>query len=257
MTILMTGESLNTEQLQQRFLALIEPYRASLEWYCRSITDSTWEAEDLAQDTWLKAYSMFKRYPDRNEMSKTYLFRIASNTMIDRSRKSRLPVQGLAEQDTATGSQPDPIEIRSAMEYLVAYLPPRQRAILLLIDVFQFTASEVAEMIHTTEGAVKSGLHRARTKLREIGRDKCRVSESLSGAPNSRNSVDEKVVYAYIEAFHQQNAQAMLMLHNDAASLDLVPMVRGGRTTSPTDMACTKSIHTGLAFSNERLIKAA
>lgn len=257
MTILMTGESLNIEELQQRFLVLIEPYRMALEWYCRSITDSPWEAEDLAQETWLKAYSMFKRYPDRNEMSKAYLFRIASNTMIDRSRKSRLPVQGLAEQETVVATEPDPIEIRNAMEYLIAHLPPRQRAILLLIDVFQFTAAEVADMVHSTEGAVKSCLNRARTKLRELGHEKWSENESLLNPAHSRSNVDEKVVYAYLEAFHQQNAQAMLMLHNDAAPLDLVPIVQSKRTTSSTNTACFKRVNGSMECLEIMLFNAA
>jgi len=213
----------NALTLQERFEALAAPYRSSLEWYCRNIAGSAWEADDLVQDTWLKAFAMFKRQPLRGDMSKAYLFRIASNTWIDRYRKSRLPVDSFEDQEQiASRSGVDPSEVEDAIETLVAHLPERQRAILLLVDVFQFSSGEAASMLGMTEGAVKAGLHRARTKLQSL-RDSGKDDESSGAEERAKGrQVDEKLVYAYMEAFAQMDPAAIAMLHNDAAQPDLV-----------------------------------
>jgi RNA polymerase sigma factor (sigma-70 family) len=237
MVAFIASEKLDAHTLQERFTALVAPYRSALEWYCRSIAGSSWEADDLVQDTWLKAFAMFKREPYRDDMSKAYLFRIASNTWIDRGRKSRFPIDSYDSKEEFIAPQnTDPAEIKDAIETLVAYLPERQRAIVLLVDVFQFTASEVSQMIGMTEGAVKAGLHRARSKLKSL------INKAIDGgtgeagtsATAERRKVDEKLVYAYLEAFEQQNPAAIAMLHNEAANPDLVRSVQGNRRAGQT-----------------------
>ncbi|OXM82411.1 RNA polymerase sigma factor [Paenibacillus rigui] len=213
---------------RQRFTSLMEPFRPALLAYCRSIAHSSWEADDLVQDTWLKAYRMFLREPSREDLSKTYLFRIAHNTWIDRCRqKKRHPLaEASSEWDLPMEKPVDGLELRAAMEALVAYLPARQRVLLLLIDTLGFTASETARLIRSTEGAVKAGLHRARAKLKSL-------RDGVSGHPDdkllrpSSLKVDEQVVYAYLQAFQQHNPYALVRLLNEEVQRDALPAVIG------------------------------
>ncbi|MCZ8514214.1 RNA polymerase sigma factor [Paenibacillus filicis] len=215
-----------------RFAALIEPYRSALETYCRFLARSPWEADDLAQDTWLKAYGMFLRDPSREDMSKAYLCRIARNTWIDRCRRKRRAadlISGEAGLCEPAQESEDPFKVRTAIEALVEHLPPRQRVILLLIDTLGFTAAETAMLIRSTEGAVKAGLHRAREKLRTIrGRGAETPDRRLQPTSKDRPQVDEQVVYAYLQAFRQHNFSALIRLLNDETSpADLLPAVTG------------------------------
>lgn len=210
---------------RQRFSSLIEPYRPALQAYCRSISRSSWEADDLVQDTWLKAYKMFLREPSRNGMSKTYLFRIAQNTWIDRCRKRKYSIDSLsAEQDYPLEGGIDPIDLRNAMEVLVANLPARQRIILLLVDMFGFSASETAKLVLSTEGAVKAGLHRARSKLKLLNETTGQMLDECSETAD-RHTVDEHIVYAYLQAFNQHNPYALVRLLNEETQSDYVPAI--------------------------------
>lgn len=226
MTITDSGSAPRAAE-RHRFTSLIEPYRTALQAYCRSITHSTWEADDLVQDTWLKAYKMFLRKPSRSDMSKTYLFRIAHNTWIDRCRRRRHTTGPLSDELHSLSEEAvDPVELRSAMETLVTSLPARQRVLVLLVDMFGYSAAEAAELIRSTEGAVKAGLHRARAKLKSLSGGPDRAPEE-NALPTERRKVDEHIVYAYLQAFRQHNPYALARLLNEEAQTDFVPVVTG------------------------------
>jgi len=222
--------------LQQAFKSSIEPLQTALQWYCRSVTGSHFDAEDLKQETLLKAYVMFVRNPYKQDISKAYLFRIASNAWIDKCRKDKLlidsthdPIEVSNEQNT------DALELLLAMETLISHLPPRQRVILLLIESFRYTAAEVAELLQTSEGAVKAALNRARTKLQQVSEAELSKSTEM----HAPKIVDDKIIYAYLAAFQANDPQALIMLLNDGAPLDLVPAVtaRGRRSPSHEQQA--------------------
>ncbi|WP_165921172.1 sigma-70 family RNA polymerase sigma factor [Paenibacillus albiflavus] len=227
--------------LQQAFKSSIEPLQTALQWYCRSVTGSHFDAEDLKQETLLKAYAMFVRNPYKQEISKAYLFRIASNAWIDKCRKDKLlidsshdPIEVSNEQNT------DALELLFAMETLISHLPPRQRVILLLIDSLRYTATEVAELLYTSEGAVKAALNRARTKLQQVN-ETAELSEPVE--LHAPKIVDDKIIYAYLAAFQANDPQALIMLLNDGAALDLVPAVSARTHHSPSDEHQTTHIY--------------
>lgn len=238
MSLYASDQSLNTEVVQRTFMNNVEPLHVSLQWYCRAVTGSHFEAEDLAQETIMKAYSMFIRYPYKQEISKAYLFRIASNSWIDRCRKDKLLIDSnLDPLQVPTEETFDVFELEAAMETLVANLPPRQRVILLLIDALRYTASEVAELLRTTEGAIKAALNRARTKLQQLNSKELLAddwSNSNKASQLGCDRTDDKVVYAYLAAFRSGDPQALILLLNDGAPLDLVPTVTAQSRTIPS-----------------------
>ncbi|MGH8310289.1 MAG: RNA polymerase sigma factor, partial [Steroidobacteraceae bacterium] len=146
-----------------RFLDVYEPLRPELYRYCRYLTRSPWDAEDLAQDTLARAFvtlgCLFKEMPPN---PKAWLFRVASNLWIDRTRRLREVPGDIPE----TSAEPEPQADPEAAGTLIVRLSPQERAAVVLKDVFDFTLEEIAEALSTTVGAIKAALHRGRTWLR-------------------------------------------------------------------------------------------
>lgn len=199
--------------LHDHFAAVTEPVRPALWRYCLRLTGSAWDAEDLVQETLLKAFAKLRQYWQPLD-AKSYLFRIATNAWIDIQRKARLLTTELDETyEGAIAPAVDPGERLAAMEALVTTLPPRQRVVLLLTDVFDFTAAEVAAMIGTTEGAVKAALHRARTSLRGLTAATARARQAAR-APNA-------LLQQYMDAFNRRDPDAIAALFHEEAVAEL------------------------------------
>jgi len=168
----------------------------ALKRYCLTLTQSPWEAEDLAQDTWVKALGYMrtskhsKLKSDMNDTSQmnnnsehtsrtnfslltnhpnpeALLLRIARNTWTDIMRRkatlSRVLEMDHSRTEEAAGN--GLFEIEAAFQALQKHLSPLQQAVFLLRDVFEHSGIEAAEILETTEGAVKAALHRARQAL--------------------------------------------------------------------------------------------
>jgi RNA polymerase sigma factor (sigma-70 family) len=206
--------SSDMRDLKQKFDQLIIPHRPALWKYCRMITSSPWDAEDLVQETLLKAYSALPRI-FQPLIPKSYLFRIATNTWLNQQRKlNRIIVE---EHTDELHIDLDPFEIREAIKRLVTNLSPKQRAVILLFDVFQFKGSEVAEMMGSTEGSVKALLHRARINLKKLNQGK-----HHSAIEQESVIATDKVVEAYLDAFNRRDPDAIADLLDENAVNDIV-----------------------------------
>ncbi|MBW5447396.1 sigma-70 family RNA polymerase sigma factor [Cohnella sp. CFH 77786] len=143
---------------------------ASLARYCLSLTGSRWDAEDLVQDTWVKALGTLQGTGHRN--AEAFMLRIAKNTWIDQTRRKKALSQLLRlvrpESAEADGGA---FELESAFAALVKHLSPLQRTVFLLRDVFGYSNAETAGMLRTTEGAAKAALRRARLALNAVKED--------------------------------------------------------------------------------------
>ena len=157
-----------TRALHKKFEELIEPHRPSLWRYCRYLTGSPWDGEDLFQETLLKAFATMAQIWHPLAL-KSYLFRIATNTRIDAFRKKKISLDTYVELDSNDFHKEtvNPLEMIEALEVLVQYLPQRQIAVFLLMEVYGFTASDVAGMVRMTEGSVYAALSRARANIRK------------------------------------------------------------------------------------------
>ena len=161
-----------------RFLDEIEALRPELYRYCRFLTRSPWDAEDLAQDALARAFVALGQTASEIENPRAWLFRIASNVWLNRARHARVdrehasaPASGAwmssAPASGASMSGSDPRDTREAAGTLLAQLAPQERAAVVLKDVFDFSIDDVAGLLSTTPGAIKSALHRGRGKLAE------------------------------------------------------------------------------------------
>jgi len=150
------------------FLETITQLRPSLHRYCARMTGSVMDGEDVVQEALFEAYRKLEKFDDGRAL-KPWLFRIAHNRCIDFLRKRGVRI----EAETAAAG-PDQVEsnellalgLGGALEHLVISLPPKERACVLLKDVFDHSLEEVAELVDSTVGGVKAALHRGRSRIK-------------------------------------------------------------------------------------------
>ena len=224
----------------------LEPHRAELVAYCYRMLGSVHDAEDLVQETMLRAWQARDRYDATRASVRTWLYRIAANvclTALEGRARRPLP-SGLGAPSTDPGAaltpnldipwlQPFPdarydtgtrTDMRLALVAAMQLLPPRQRAVLVLREVLEFSAAEVAEQLSTTVPAVNSALQRARAALAGAG-DAGEVTEPDD--PGVR-----AVVQRYVRAFEAADVPALVRLLADEAILEMPPVplwYRGSR----------------------------
>ena len=149
------------------FLETITQLRPPLHRYCARMTGSVMDGEDVVQEALFEAYRKLDQF-DESRPLKPWLFRIAHNRCIDflRRRGARDEAEATAAvPETILPTEPSSLGIGYALEHLVLTLPPKERACVLLKDIFDYTLEEIAEMVDSTIGGVKAALNRARTKL--------------------------------------------------------------------------------------------
>lgn len=135
------------------------------------------DAEDVLQDTFLRAYRGIKSFQGASTFS-TWIYRITANSALMRLRKKQLPTVSIEEQDEKEAPvsivdwSPGPVEqvlndeLHRVMDEAIEGLPPEFRQVFILRDVEELSNAEVAEVLDLSVAAVKSRLHRARLKVR-------------------------------------------------------------------------------------------
>src|SRR6201998_1093960 len=155
---------------EARYLAFLETVtqlRPSLHRYCTRMTGSVMDGEDVVQEALLEAYRKLHQLDDRRPL-KPWLFRIAHNRCIDFLRKRGVRVEAetaAMAPDAVNPVEPPALGLGRAVEHLVSSLPPKERACVLLKDVFDYSLEEIAELVDSTVGGVKAALIRGRAKL--------------------------------------------------------------------------------------------
>nr|WP_142274373.1 sigma-70 family RNA polymerase sigma factor [Mycobacterium scrofulaceum] len=231
-----------------------EPYRRELLAHCYRMTGSLHDAEDLVQETLLRAWRAYDRFEGKSSM-RTWLHRIATNTCLSalegRQRRplptglgapSSDPADELVERREVPWLEPlpdlanDPADpsvivgsresVRLAFVAALQHLSPRQRAVLLLRDVLQWKSAEVAAAIGTTTTAVNSLLQRARSQLDAAGPS---TGDRLA-APESPEAQD--LLARYIAAFETYDVDRLVELFTAEAIWEMPPYAgwyRGAR----------------------------
>jgi RNA polymerase sigma-70 factor, ECF subfamily len=215
-----------------------EPYRGELVAYCYRMLGSFHEAEDVVQETMLRAWKARDRYDDARASVRTWLYRIATNvclTALEGRARRPLP-SGLGAPSDDPGApltpaldvpwlQPFPdsrfdaevrADLRLALVAAMQVLPARQRAVLVLREVLEFSAAEVAAQLGTTVPAVNSALQRARAALSHV-RDVGEVTEPDD--PQVR-----AVIQRYVRAFEAADVPALVRLLTDEVVLEMPPV---------------------------------
>jgi RNA polymerase sigma factor (sigma-70 family) len=195
-------------------LADMQELQSRLLRYCLTITESAWEAEDLVQETCLKAIGLLKGTSVHANPA-AYLFRIAKNTRIDQIRKQKmlqLKMNMIRQEEQHYAPDLFDQDVEAAIQVLIKCLSPMLRSVFLLRDVFGFTNMEAAKFLKTTEGAIKTALHRARYSLQEF-------KESLANEEilNAKEESEKDILRALLMAIQFADVPLLVQLsQNDA-----------------------------------------
>src|SRR6059058_3301595 len=223
--------------------AQLEQHRTALTGHCYRMLGSAVDTDDAVQETMVRAWRSLGRFDERSSL-RTWLYRIATNVCLDalddRSRRAR-PIEEGPE-----GSVNDALEVRPRTHWLepvpdarvlptdadpseqavlrqsirlafvaaLQHLPPKQRAVLLLIEVLGWSAAEVAATLDTSVAAVNSALQRARATLatRDLGEARASLSDAQRG-----------LVERYVAAFQRYDVDALTALLTQDATLSMPP----------------------------------
>ncbi len=211
------------------FLETVSDVRVQLHRYCARMTGSRLDGEDLMQETLFEAYTKVETLDDAERL-KPWLFRIAHNRCIDflRRRDARKRAESAYSDDIGlVVAEPATPDAHHAMELLVGYLPPKERACVLLKDVFDYSLEETAELVDSTIGGVKAALSRGRAKLAQLPAEP-------AGEPSRPLDPDAaRLLQRYVELFNGHDWDGVRSLTSADARLRVADSFDGLLRNSP------------------------
>jgi RNA polymerase sigma-70 factor (ECF subfamily) len=228
---------------QEDFMAQAAPFRAELIAHCYRMLGSVHDAEDLVQETYLRGWRAYEKFEERAAL-RTWLYRIATTACLRalENRARRVLPAGLGDASVDpnvsldgdpgnnydwVGPFPDALapepafaareSIRLAVVTALQELPARQRAVLILRDVLQFSAAETAEVLESTPAAVNSALQRARARLAE-------AAPSADDVAEPEDAQLRELVDRYCAAFENADVAALTELLQADVKLEMPPL---------------------------------
>ncbi|WAH36622.1 sigma-70 family RNA polymerase sigma factor [Alicyclobacillus dauci] len=228
---------------QELSMVSAEQLRPELTAYCYRMLGSIFDADDAVQDTMVRVFQGWGQFRQESSL-RTWVYRIATNVCLDKLRgaKRRALPMDLSDPAVPTGvpqdilphaewvwPTPDITEdpadvvirkhtVRLAFIAALQKLPPRQRAVLILNDVFQWKANETANAMGMTVAAVNSALQRARSTLSG--------ANLTSGVLQDQDAAaDRHLLDRYVDAFERYDVHALIELFQEEGSLSMPPFV--------------------------------
>lgn len=173
--------------------ALFETYHDRIYRYILRLVRDRAEAEDLTQETFLRAYGHRDSLRDP-AAARGWLYRIATHACLDRLRQRKPQVSMDSENvgaqvESAVSESPSVLEVTerketsACVQRCLDFLPDHYRAVILLREAHSLTAAEIAELLGVTVATVKIRLHRARRMLRQVMEQGCAISNDHCGVP--------------------------------------------------------------------------
>jgi RNA polymerase sigma-70 factor (ECF subfamily) len=240
--------AVGTTAADEDFLRQADPYRRELLAHCYRMLGSVHDAEDLVQETYLRAWRAYDGFEGRSSL-RTWLHRIATRACLtaleSRGRRplptglgapSSNPADDLVQQPEVAWLEPvpdalvgadtaDPAaivanrqSIRLAVIAALQHLPARQRTVLILREVLKWSAAEVADLLDTTVPAVNSMMQRARAQLEQAAPAEDQITEPAEA--DQRQMLDR-----FVTAFENKNIPAIVELFTKDAVWEMPPFI--------------------------------
>jgi RNA polymerase sigma-70 factor, ECF subfamily len=258
------------------FSALVEPHRRELRVHCYRMMGSLQDAEDMVQEVFLRAWQRRETYAGRATL-RAWLYKIATNTCLDTLKLRQRRMIPLTRAAALTLDEPIPVGVTDPIwlepypdDWLIAddhtperylstrehislafiaalhLLPPRQRAILILRDVLELQASEVAAFLEISVAAVKSALHRARTTL----------AQRADAANAGHGVATQALLDDYVRAWETADVDLLMRLLKDDATFSMPPIPSWYQGRATIGGLVGKTIFAGDARGRWRLLPA-
>lgn len=222
-------------------MKLFESYKPGLTSYCYRMLGSFDDADDAVQETYIRAWQSWDRFR-RDSSIKTWIYRIASNLCLDKLRQAKRRMLSVDLSDPAVkivepnemlpdsswiwpspefGENPEDALVRKdtlqlCFIALLQVLPPRQRAVLILKDVFEWSSKQIAETLDMSPAAANSALQRARETM-----DRTRLRSDEYSKMDTHP--DPSLLSRYVEAFEQFDINALVSLFHEEGCMSMPP----------------------------------
>ena len=279
--LLQTNSAANLQELDpQQFGSLIEPYRRELRAHCYRMLGSVIEADEIVQETFLRAWSRRETYAGRATL-RAWLYKIATNLCIDTQRRKPRRALPITREPASTLEQPIPASIDEPI-WLEPYpadipapedtipearysriesiklaflaslhlLPPFQRAVLILRDVLDWPASEVADVLGQTIPSVKSALYRARITMARYQQ----THQTETVITQISDETMSKLLESYIQAWEAADVEGLVAILRDDCTFSMPPIPSWYRGRVEIGLLVSKTVFGGQARGRWRLL---
>ena len=267
------------DRTPHEFSTMTEPYRRELQVHCYRMLGTVQDAEDLVQETLLRAWQRRETYAGRASL-RAWLYKIATNLCLDTLKQRKRRTLPIAQQPAATLDDPIPPDVNEpiwlepfpnallapeevmpdarfalretislAFLVLLQQLPPRQRAVLILRDVLDWQASEVANLLELSVPTVKSLLFRARQ--RQAAQLHGVTVEEVNIAPPDETT--RALLHRYTTAWEKADIDALVALLKEDATFSMPPIPSWYRGRHTIGGLVAKTIFRGNAQGRWRL----
>jgi RNA polymerase sigma-70 factor (TIGR02960 family) len=217
------------------FARLVEPHRRELHVHCYRMLGSFDDAEDLVQETYLRAWNKRDTF-DGGPLFRAWLYRIATNVCLDAIRRNKREVPTLSsyaeipwlqpypdrllDEIAPRESEPDAVVVaRETIELaflaVIQFLPARQRAVLVLRDVLEWSAADTAEALDISVASVNSALQRARATLHE---------QQPASRVETPSELERELLTRFIEAHERADASAAIAMMREDIRITMPPL---------------------------------
>ena len=255
---------------------LLDRHRVELTGFCYRMLGSSFEAEDAVQETLLRAWRSYDRFDGRASL-RSWLYRIATNVCLDMLKGSQRRARPMDLGPSRTADAPlgdplpevtwiepipdgrvlpeggDPAELAESRETIrlafiaaLQYLPPRQRAVLILREVLRWKATEVAELLETSVPSVNSALQRARSAL-------AASDVTAAGPARPMDEAQRALLARYVDAFERYDMDSLTALLQEDATWSMPPYELWLRTHLDVRKWC---LGPGIGCRGSRLVPA-
>ncbi|TPN84946.1 sigma-70 family RNA polymerase sigma factor [Mesorhizobium sp. CU2] len=210
------------------FLETVAHLRERLHRYCTRMTGSALDGEDVMQETLFEIYRKIETIDDPGAL-RAWMFRTAHNRCIDflRNRQTRRRAEAnFAIDEIVLPVEPAGQGADRAIERLVIHLPPKERACILLKDVFDHSLEEIADLVDSTVGGVKAALSRGRAKLAAL------PDQPVMRLKPSPDPALSRLLDRYVELFNRRDWDGVRALTSADAQLRVSDCFKGSLSES-------------------------